>query len=51
MTRTQQDLINELKLNSERNEDRIKMVTRDNNTLKEQVDNCMQSETRTQRHY
>ncbi len=27
------------------------MLTRDNNTLREQVDNCMQSETRTQRHY
>ena len=35
----------------ERSDDRIKMLTRDNNTLKEQVDNCMQSETRTQRHY
>ncbi len=27
------------------------MLTRDNGSLKEQVDNCMQSETRTQRHY
>lgn len=27
------------------------MLNRDNTTLKEQVDNCMQSETRTQRHY
>ena len=51
VTRTQQELIAELRANIEKSEDRIRILTRENQLLKEQVDNSMQSETRTQRHY
>jgi len=51
VVRAQQDLIGDLRLQLEKSEERVRLQSRELQSLKEQVDNALQSEARTQRHY